>query len=338
MLSLLKGYRENKNQFIILAAIFYAISLFTKEDFILPNILLIAYLFLFEKKGDDINLSQRKIKLFLFLIYSVIAIVALILFNKYIVHSVFTGMSASPSAPYAVNLTLPSIFTVYSGYLISNIYAIILSIGGLLIFILSLFLPDSKIKIKLLLLILIILALVMPYSVLPNHTAYAYSYNWLPWESVLIVFGLFFLTAKWQKKSSYLFVGVMNILLMLISYPHRSYTNIKYEEAAQRNKNMVSSLIYFKKQLNQESSIGIVNATNFAAWLIGNGDYFRNNLELTPKWIVFVDNYSTDTHQLDLNKYINIVNTKKICDFSSMKYLFFSPNGNGKLSNNCHGN
>lgn len=336
MFSLLKGYRENKTSFFILAALFYTLSLFTKEDFILPNILLIAYLFLFEKIEIDINLYHRKIKLFLFSAYTIISIIALALFNKYIVHSVFTGMSTSLSAPYAVNLAFSSVFKVYMHYLISNVYSIILTISALLIFILCLFFTAVETRIKLFFLLLIILSLIMPYSVLPNHTAYFYICNWLPWQSAVIVFGLFFLTAGWNKQTKYIFVAVFSILLIPISYPHRNYTSVRYEADAQRNKNMVSTLIYYKKKLNQESYVGVINVTHFATWLIGNGDYFRNNLGLTPRWLVFVDNNSDNITQIDSNKQINLLDSKKICDFPSMKYLHFMPDGKGMLNSNCH--
>ncbi len=335
MLSLLKGSRENKNSFFIVAAIFFTLSIFTKEDFILPNILLVFYLLFLDKKEKNQKASDKK--LYFYLGYSIIAVLALVLFNKYIAHSVFTGMSVVPSVNYEINMTFSSIFHVLIKYLTPTFYTTWFSISILVISGLCMLFTNTQIKIKILFCILSILSLILPYTVLPNHFSDFYSYNWLPWEGILIVFGLFTLTSFLPRIVKCAFILIVSILLNLSTHAYRNGTSSFYDAEATVNKNMISTLMHYKNQLNQEDYIGVSGVTGLSPWADG---VYLENLGLKPKWIIFVDKSSVfntinGNNKLNPGIRINVLNTNQRCDFPHMKYIYFTPDGKGKLSDNC---
>lgn len=342
MLALLKGYRENKNLFFILASLFFTLTLFTKEDFILPNILLVFFIYFFEKE-EKVTQNNRKIKLLIHLGYSIIAIIALILFNKYIVHSAFTGMNAVHSADYEVNTTFSSLCYVATHYLTISSYATALSIIQLLIFALSLLFTISRVKIKNTFMILIVLSLILPYAVLPNHIFAYYSYNWIPWQTAAIVFGLFFLlptSLQKSKKINSLFLCIIAIASMKTSYNHRHGVAAFYANTSEVNKNILSTLLHYKTELNKETTVGIAGVKGLTPWSNTSGNYVHDNLGVKPKWIVFVDKSTiffkiNANDQINSDKLINVLSITKICDFPHMKYLYFAPDGKGKLTDNC---
>jgi len=176
LLALFIGWRDNKYFLYILSGFFYTLSAFSKEDFLLPGLILGLYLFAIS------FINQDKNKKILFLVgYFILTIIAVFSYNKYVVHSVFTA-DAGNSSDYTTKFSLASIIHVMRYYLVSASvgYAGLLSGFVLVASLISLFYTNNKeFKLKLVVWGAMAVSLVMPYTVLPKHLFAFYMYNWV---------------------------------------------------------------------------------------------------------------------------------------------------------------
>ena len=160
----------------------------------------------------------------------------------------------------------------------------------------------------------------------------------MPWEGVVIVFGLFSLTSFLPRKLICGFLGIIVVLSIITTHSHRTDISHFYESVTEINKNMISTLLYYKDKLNKEDYIGIAGIKGLSPW--ADDEYLHRNFRLKSKWIIFVDKSTiffiiNANDNLDPNKRINVLSMKKICDFPQLKYLYFNDNGRGKFIDNC---
>jgi hypothetical protein len=309
MLFLLKGHRENKILFFILSALFYILSIFAKEDFILPGLILTFYLWVFEKPAH--TKDALNIKMSGFALYAMSIVIALFLFDKYIVHSAFTGMNKIQAYPYQVNIHFFSIMGMMRQYLTSNSYQLLILAAIFFILLFGLMLLKTEQKIKMIFFVIIIVSLVLPYSVLPHHFIYDYTYNWLPFEVALMVFGLFLLSKNINQSYNVILLSVICIMAVSTSYAHRHDSSLKLETSARINKNIISTLEKYKNELNLYDYIGVTGIKDLPDRLEVSANYVNNILGIKSKWIIFQ----------------NTASVKK----NSIIYLYFTIDGKGKF-------
>jgi len=327
LILLLAALREHKIKFYILSGLFYCLTLYTKEDFILPNFVLLTYLMFFESHDKN----HRK-SLVLFTCFSLIAVISLFAYNKYVAHSVFTGMGSN-EPPYFVNTHVSSILLTTWNYLTSHPYLSLLFTSAISIFIALIALSSSTKQFSLLTLttlLIIVLTLIAPYSVLPNHFCYFYIFNWLSFETAFIFYGISILIHKFKRLYQHLTFFIFSLLFMVISYPHRESSALMYEKAQTLNRNIIHSLNLHYKELNKEKLIGVTGpgVQSFSPWAICQGEYLQFVLNLTPHWILFIDNPSIETQtQFNPAFVVNTLNSQKIKEFSNIKLLYFDATG-----------
>ncbi len=340
LIFLQKAHRTNLTSNYLTAALLYFITLYTKEDFILPNFILIFYCFFLDSFVIANHSTQRpyltrnyaKTKMILFFIYSLLAVLSLILFNKFIAISPFTSGGENHN-PYAINLHPLSILKISAKYLTCHLYLSLIFIWA---FFLSLFSSwQDKTAKKIFVIWVMIFSLVLPYAILPNHFTLFYIYNWLPWEIALISICFMQTISKKSLKFQLFWMIILGVLFASISFEHRYHNAKMYEKQAEINQNIIHTLKIYQPILNQQTKpIGVMGkgVEGFSPWRGSQGEYIKNNLKINAKWIVFTLTHLEETqNHFNPTLTINTLGIQKINDFKKIPMLYFDENGHGKF-------
>lgn len=291
-----EGNRKNINAALFLG--FYSLSIFAKEDFILPPIFLLGW-YIARDSGWKSRFIAHK-----WLVAAIVAILIVFLaFNKLMLPSrSYMDPQSAANSPYFMTLNPVSLIKVLLYYTTGvGLHIIILTIFYLLASIVAIS-TGTKIR-ETIFVGLTIGGLMAPYMIMPNHLFPYYGINWWAWQCI-ISFALFKIifpranTALATAAGACIIVPIINGVLHQRSagWHQSSYLRTKFAIS----NNIRETLIRYRKELNREKIVGVVGVgptqIDQSPWQ-ANGEtafYLKNDLGVTSQWIVFVKSGSAD--------------------------------------------
>jgi len=289
---------EKKSINAILFFGFYSLSIFAKEDFILPPALLLGWYIV--KDGNwKSQLNTHK-----WLVVTIIAIlIGFLAFNKLVIPSrSYMDPESAVNSPYFMTLNPVSLVKVFLYYTTGvGLHITILTIFYLAASIIAIL---SRTKIKETIFVgLITGSLMAPYLIMPNHVFPYYGINWWVWQCIMpfallkIIFPRANTALAIAAGICILVPGVNGILRQRSANWHQS--NYLRNKFAISN-NIRDTLIRYRKELNSARMVGVVGVgptqIDQSPWQ-GNGEtafYLKDDLGVTNEWIVFVKSGSAD--------------------------------------------
>ncbi len=324
---------ERKPWLFLPGFLLYFLSALSKEDFILPVLILGAYFLLVERNREALLLMS-----------GIIFIPGLVVIDsKIIATNPFIVGSDNISHPYFVSLNPKNLIDVFLQYFNFSFTSIPLLITFVILVVYAL-LFDRRLKVYFLL--AIIISLCLPYLVLPNHVYRDYTFNWIPWiMSFLLLFipveGIFKdfrSTFRSPKKLVFLTFYPLTIFLIIFglfqSQLLRNSTIEWYNAKASYNLNIINSLEKVRPQLASLTTVGVAGVTDFNPWLRSDGQYLEQIEHFSNSWIVFVK--KDDLFFKDIiepgdtpnpNKLVNILSVEQLPKYNSLFMLNFNEQG-----------
>jgi len=341
------GDKKNINAILFLG--FYSISIYAKEDFILPPVLLLGWYIV--KDGS----WKSQLNAYKWLAVTVVAIlVGFLAFNKLVIpgRSYMDPESASNS-PYFMTLNPVSLVKVFLYYTTGvGLHITILTIFYLTASVIAI-LRRTKIK-ETIFVVLIVGSLMAPYLIMPNHLFPYYGINWWAWQCI-VPFAL--LKVIFPRASTALAItagicilvpGINGILHHRSTDWHQSYY-LRTKFAISNN--IRETLIKHRKELNRERLVGVIGLgptqIDQSPWQ-GNGEtafYLKDDLGIASQWIVFVKSGGADyvingvpvktvEHNTDTpNVYVEGV--EGLSQHKDLPLLVFHPDGTGTFMNHA---
>jgi hypothetical protein len=339
--------RETKTSGILFL-VFYVLSVFSKEDFILPPIFLLGW-YLVKEGSWRTQFTKHK----WLLIATLATLIVFFVFNKMLLPTrSYMDPAAAVNSPYFMTLNPISLIKVILYYTMGvGLHIKILTAFYLVTSVAAIFL---KAKIRETLLVgLIISGLMAPYLIMPNHLFSYYGINWWAWQSILpfALLQIFFpnrcalLSAA--ASACILVPGVGGIVRhRSIDWNQSNYLRSKFAIS----QNIRKTLIKYRDDLNKRRMVGVIGLgptqIDQSPWQ-ANGEtafYLKVDLGITSQWTVFVTSSSSDyAVNADPKKNIGFLDdtpdvyVENITDLNKHKglpLLVFAPDGVGTLVNN----
>lgn len=332
---------------VLVSAFFYALSVFSKEDFVLPPLLFIVYFILklyfpvFEgraKNTVDTDRARKWVAIVALLLTSIafLSILYSVIFRNPFVAGAVGDLSGN--SPYAVVVS-PKVFLA-SLIKLTFEYAPV-STGaciGALIFV-GVFSQTRRFESAII--FLVVFSLILPYALIPNRSLPYRAFGWLPWFYATFVVFLSLLLGgefrKWVKDEVARFLaGFLFLLCTLLLYMNRdSVLSVANWYALNQDINlrMLNTLQYHKDILDNEMLVGVVGVSGLSPWSNSNGAFLKNKLGLSNRWVVFVDGSSIYYRVADFqgDSYINVVSAGEICNLQQKLLIEFDARGRGFL-------
>lgn len=326
-----------------LAVIAYGLSVFSKEDFLLPPLLLIAYLgaeIFFPRKvlpkdatkdqGDE-RRWWRKMSLLFVGVAGASFLFSLLVRNPFVAGA-FGNLGAA--APYAVNFSPLIIWESFVKLAVkySSWQALMASTAFI-----ALWLTWKPRRRELLLLAMMVFSLILPYALISNHTFPYRVFAWLPWMSALVVVAAAFfwrgeVCDQIARKVALLFGAIFFSSTLVVAYLDRLPRLMVagwYETVQRTNQRMIEALLANKPMLDQEAEVGIVGVEGLSPWSKSNGAYLQKKLGFVNRWVVFIENNSIffATNKSVPEAYISVLSSQRLCENPELLVMKFDASG-----------
>jgi hypothetical protein len=253
-----------------------ALSFWSKEDFILPTILLVLYLAC-EAKWTFRGTSLR----WFVLAAGVMLLGALLALYNRSGHSPFTEGSAGT---YKRDLSPLSVYHTGVSYLFMSPVATLATALQASMLIWNLIAPTPVRWIRLALVQVLILLFVLPYCFLPQHTAFYYVFNWVVWQIGAALILLWNVSDRVAVRWA---VALIALLCVAIGQPGRRSIAEWYGNAAQVNRNIVATLGKNAGVLRPFRTI-VIEGAPFLSPFESDGRFLSIRYGLDHDWIVRV--------------------------------------------------
>lgn len=361
LLIMIMAFKKNEGKYVAMALIGYALTCFSREDFLLPPLILLTLLYLntylrFSKKLTQENIfTYRRTIVASGIIMLLIASLSVLLSIK--VGSRFANMFSASSAavdPYAVKLTFSSLINSFHKLTFEFIPAP--TIFALLGIIVILFSHRDK-RLELITAAFIIIAIMLPYTMIPNNLPAYRVVSWLPWFAAIGCIGTQTMICKMEKRlgSGAAMVGIGLIvgssIYVLLQYDsERKGIAAWYSGQQIINKNIIGTLQQNRGLITKERIVAIRGIEGLSPWGNTDAQFLRNKLGFQNKWMLFVSgsnafntvNYNDATgslHATDQRQYVLVAPISRMCDMPDMLIIDFDGKGLGEpLRTNqlCH--
>ena len=358
LLSMLIAWGEKSKKFTLFALIGYGLTCFSREDFLLPPLILLSFFYLSTFLRLDSNKSNENLTIYrknVLIIGGAMTILALlsVIFSA-MVGSRFATMFSSnlvANDPYAVRLTISSVMAAFQKLTLQfipgpTIFALFGLIVGWFVF--------QKKRMELIVSSLIIFLIILPYTIIPNNLPSYRVVGWLPW---LAAFGCMTTQVVVEKIRERLGVLVWMFgvgLLFISSFYVLMQFNTERQTIAgwyvgqqSLNKNMLVTLQKNSDLISREKVVAIRGVEGLSPWGNTDAEYLRNKLGYKNKWVVLVNknsayntiNYvgaSGDVHTNDYRRYVTVAAVSGMCDLPDMLLIDFDKEGLGELNRTSH--
>ena len=322
----------------------YLVAVFAKEDFILPPLVLLAWLWLLrlrEARAWREAFAPFETALTLAVACTAAASIAynFLLTSNPFVSGVAGG--APQDAPYAVDMTpaaLASAFwTLTFGYapLASGLAVAAAAVGMI---------AKRALRWPLVLVAALILALMLPYALIPNNMPEFRVYGWLPWFGGIVAMVLASLVPAGdrlalpvRKVASALPALCLAAIVMWQANPHRQGVAGWYALQQGANERMLQSLREHRSSIAREQVVGIVGVDGLSPWSNTDAQFLRRKLYFDNRWIVFVEKdsmfYQIDpvvdgrTSPRNGKQFVLVEQSSRLCDEPALAVLVFDPSG-----------
>jgi hypothetical protein len=304
-LSLLVLMRWDRDRKHIQAAGFfflYALSIFSKEDFALPPLLLLGWMLV--RNGNILD----QVRTYKYMLISAGAVLLFFLiYNEWLIkgHAFIDPVNVHGS-PYFMSLSPSSLFRVAKRYIVGfddtlAAIFIVYVLAAVALFI------SGKHRRENILVALIIGGLMAPYLIMPNHVFDYYATKWIAWQIMLVPVAIKLICPQ-RTIATALTAGLAAAafsLTILGIMQHRAYQY--YQSAYLRthfniSRNMKETLERNRLALNAYDTVAITGIARkdigYTPWQ-NNGEfssYLTRNLGLDSNWILYVPSASPSVH------------------------------------------
>jgi hypothetical protein len=315
-----------RNAALAAGVVFYAISIFCKEDFALPLVILIG----FHLTEKDTRVRRRAAFV---LAAAAACVLVLFRYNSGVPDS-FTRLDSS--GPYQARFAPISVVSTFFRYLtLTRFLVVALIILVLTAVAAAVTLRESRRPI--LVAFSMIGSLIVPYSVLPNHLAFYYPYGWLAWMAGVIGICLTALAARIPRRALlYSSFALLALLAVWQTQPERKVIVHWYGQESDRNERITRTLIANRAALASLDVVGVVGVAGLSPWSHSSGNYLRTRLHLDNRWIVFVPGndmfYSLDeTEPGSRHGSVLVRSLSEVARWPELPLLVFDEKGSGRL-------
>lgn len=343
-------FERGKRWLIIVGSVSYALSVFCKEDFILPVLVLAIFYAICTWSRPAMRWWSVTI---------VGSFVSIVLVYEYYTQRVspspFISISNQPSHPYYINTSLRSLWYTLGHYFRLTFPSVIVA-AVVVVALLYAICLDRRPRIYILL--LLTCSVFAPYCVLPNHIFALYCINWAPWILAVIVYlelpaGVYhrFRRFSWWQTRRY--VAAQSIVALAFALvpvfqlqDARAIEARYYLTASSYNHRIIQSLLTIKDNVNEAPLVGVKGVRGFNPFMThGNITYLRQH-GLRSHWVLFLEpddpllfyykektygNIITTDKQRAEQTDLTYANTADIGQFPGALLLEFDPSG--KLAN-----
>lgn len=352
LLIMILAFKKNEWKYVLMALIGYALTCFSREDFLLPPLILLILFYLNTYLKSEKKLTQETI-----LIYrrTIIAsgIIMLIIASLSVLLSIKVGsrfanmFSASSVAvdPYAVKLTFNSLVSSFHQLSIEFIPAptIFFLIGITIVW----FTHRDK-RLELIAVAFIVISILLPYAMIPNNLPAYRVVSWLPWFAAIGCIATQAVICKLREQLgvAVAVVGVSMIIgtsfYVLLQYDlERKGIAAWYTGQQILNKNIIGTLQQNRGSISKEDIVAIQGIEGLSPWGNTDAQFLRNKLGFQNKWILFVGgsnafntvNYNDDAgslHAMDQRQHVFVAPLSMMCDMPDMLIIVFDGNGLGE--------
>ncbi|OZA77428.1 hypothetical protein [Polynucleobacter sp. 39-46-10] len=328
-----------------IAVVAYGLSVFAKEDFLLPPLLLLAYFgvelyyprtpIAAETVDRRIHEKQWWLKISLWFI----ALAAASVLSSLLVRNPFLAGAVGQvgnSAHYAVSFDPGVLLAAFLKLTIE--YSPWHTMAGVLA-VIALSVAWKDRRRELILLAAIVFCLILPYALIFNHLFPYRVFAWLPWLSAPVVIAAALL---WRgeiavfssRKTAKVFASILFLVPFLIGYLDRLPRLMVagwYASAQQSNKQMIDSIVANKALIDKEEVVGVVGVEGLSPWSNNDGAYLRKKLGFSRPWIVFVDKSTMFFTIRDSvpSTYLSVTSSQGLCEKRGLLVMKFDSFGVG---------
>lgn len=342
---LMLGGRRSSWYRMVLVVECYAASVFAKEDFLAPPLIMSALLVLREFLARRDRGQVRK-ALPLFGVLLGVATLSLI-YDFWLVKDAFVVGLVQQSGETDPYRTARSLSQLWAGVWKLTVEYDYLPTAVSLIAYLYLIYRSSSRRLEVLGLGLMWVCLVLTYAMIPNHILPYRVFVFLPVQAAIISLGVLALAddvkTRMAKISSQMVAGVGALALIWLfatqSLTETRYVALWYQHAQRVNSQYIASLQKNRDALARDPVVAVLGLNGLSPWSNGGDVYLRSKWRFDNKWIVLVGQdsmfYKVDTQYLP-SRPTNILLESTMCsDFRGMPAISFDQNGTGTLGRLC---
>jgi len=339
LLSLEKWERDGKTSSAATFIALFCLSIFSKEDFLLPPVLLFGWHVITDK---DWKYQLKKHRVMLVCVFLVLAF--FLVFNKFLIPGrSYMDPIERRNSPYFMTLNPMSMIRVLAYYTVG----IGLHIKLLTLIFLALSLAAIVLRNhwkQAVFVGLIVGSLMAPYLIMPNHLFPYYGLNWWVWETLasLALLQVIFTRAG-------LFIAAAASLAVLApnldglvrqhstNWNQSNYLRINFAIAD----NVQKFLRAHRDEINRYKAVAVIGIgpgqIEQSPWQ-KNGEtafYLKDDFGLTPRWVLFVNSsnaaYRIDQGVGDATSAVSVRSISTIDAYRDIPKLVFNPDGTGRL-------
>ncbi|WP_406851081.1 hypothetical protein ABEB33_02715 [Herbaspirillum huttiense] len=339
LIAMMYSWQKLSRRMDQVATICYGLSVFSKEDFLLPPLILLAYLALqFRLSNADRDHKDwlKKMAVSLLSVATISVLFSVLIKNPFI--SGATGQIAS-DASYGVSFN-PSVL-LNSFQTLTVEYAYWYSLAALVSFVLLLLTATHR-RLEVMVFAVMIVLLALPYTLLANHLFSYRVFAWLPWFAALLAAviaihlqGKSLIKPVWLAWPIALLATAIPPWINYLDEVPRLSIAAWYMEATTANRNMLNAIEEHRDLLQRSPAAGIIGLTGLSPWSNNSGSFLKQKLGFQNEWIVFVDQPSMFYRiplEEDLSS-IKVTLTSKICDYPHLPVFKFDQQGHATMLN-----
>lgn len=286
-------FERNKRWLITVGAASYALSVFCKEDYILP-VLIVSVFYAMSTWSRP---AMRR-----WSVATVGSFVSVVLAYEYYSQKLFPvpfiSGALDPSHPYYINTSLRSVWRTFVRYTHLTFPSLLLAI---LVVVALLYAVCLDRRPRMYVLLLVIGSLFAPYSVLPNHVFLLYGINWAPWIVAAIVDLELPASLRhrlprfswWQTRGSVVLRGSFACALALIpvfQMQDSRATDVHYYlSESSYNHTIMQSLFAIKDHINTAKIVGVKGVRGFNPFMIDADITYLRQHGLQSHWVLFLE-------------------------------------------------
>ncbi len=345
LITLLYVWRTPRFLTSTIAVVAYGLSVFAKEDFLLPPLLLLVYLgadLYYPRTRITAEAADRrahekqwwlKMSLWFIALAGASVLFSLLVRNPFLAGAV--GQVGN-SAHYAVSFDPGVLLAAFLKLTIE--YSPWHTIAGVLA-VIALSVTWKERRRELILLAAIVFCLILPYAMISNHVFSYRVFAWLPWLSAPVVIAAALL---WRgevpmffgRKIAKVFAVALFAVPFLVGYLDRIPRLMVagwYASAQQSNKQMIDSIVANKALLDKEKVIGVVGVEGLSPWSNNDGAYLRKKLGFSNHWVIFVDKSTMffTIKESAPSTYLSVASSRSLCEQPGLLVMKFDPSGVG---------
>ena len=288
MFALLEGFERKTFIISLTGVLFFALSIFAKEDYFLPVLCLSLYCLIM---GGYTGWKRNS----LILAASISVFALLILHTVFIVPFSHVMFNVDSHHIYAQNFSLSSMITTLQTYLLSHSlptpFLLIVFAVATAYALLVARKPQNY------LLVATIFSLFAPYVVLPNHVTGYNAINWLPW---MVAFVLVQVPSRLPLTETFLgrrklvetagvalVLGLISVSTVALTQQSRASEARFFIRQSTINRTILDSLSAYRPQLDSVDVVGIVGVEGWSPWLKTQAEFLTER-GFHNRWVVFV--------------------------------------------------